>query len=55
MTDINIENFFSLAKTKIDLIEEVKKYFGKETSPRFNSLNFWKIDENKVSQILAFF
>ncbi len=51
----NIKNFYSLAHTKIKLIEEVRKYFGRETSPQFNSFNFWWFDENKISQILAFF
>ncbi|GEM_PF-757715 len=55
MTLTHINNFFSIAKTKIRLIEEVRKHFGKETSPRFNSFDFWWIDENKVSQIMAFF
>ena len=55
MTYTDIKNFYSLADTKIKLIEQVRKYFGKETSPRFNSFDFWWIDENKVSQILAFF
>jgi len=55
MTSTHIKNFFSIANTKIKLIEEVRKHFGRETSPRFNSFDFWWIDENKVSQILAFF
>lgn len=55
MTPTHINNFFSIANTKIKLVEEVRKHFGKETSPRFNSFDFWWIDENKVSQILAFF
>lgn len=55
MTPTNITNFFSIANTKIKLVEEVRKHFGKETSPRFNSFDFWWINENKVSEILAFF
>lgn len=52
-SDLNI--FFSLAETKIKLAEEVKRYYGKEIAPNFNSFNFWSIDENKVSEIIAFF
>lgn len=55
MTPIHIKNFFSIATTNIKLIEEVRRHFGRETSPRFNSFDFWWIDENKVSEILAFF
>ena len=55
MTPTHITNFFSIANTKIKLVEEVRKHFGKETSPKFNSFDFWWIDENKVSEILAFF
>lgn len=55
MTSTSINNFFSIANTKIKLIEEVRQHFGRETSPRFNSFDFWWIDENKVSEILAFF
>ena len=55
MTPTHINNFFSIANTKIKLVEEVRKHFGKETSPRFNSFDFWWINENKVSEILAFF
>ena len=55
MTPTHRTNFFSIANTKIKLIEEVRKHFGKETSPRFNSFDFWLINENKVSEILAFF
>lgn len=55
MTDLYIKNFFSLAETKIKLTEQVKKYYGKEIAPNFNSFDFWWIDENKVSAILSFF
>lgn len=55
MTELEIKNFYSIAKTKIKLTEQVKKYYGKEIAPYFNSFDFWWIDENKVSKILAFF
>ena len=31
MTPTRINNFFSIGNTKIKLVEEVRKYFGKET------------------------
>jgi hypothetical protein len=55
MTELEIKNFFSIIDTKIKLIEEVRKYYGKEVSPDFNSFDFWWVDENKVSEIIAFF
>jgi hypothetical protein len=55
MTEIEIKNFFSIAETKIKLTEQVKNYYGKEVAPNFNSFDFWWIDENKVSSIIAFF
>lgn len=55
MTELDIKNFFSIAETKINLTEKVKNYYGKEVAPNFNSFDFWWIDENKVSEIIAFF
>jgi len=55
MTEIEIKNFFSITETKIRLTEQVKNYYGKEIAPNFNSFDFWWIDENKVSSIIAFF
>ncbi|MGV8964279.1 MAG: PD-(D/E)XK nuclease family protein [Candidatus Saccharimonadaceae bacterium] len=55
MTEIEIKNFFSITGTKIKLTEQVKNYYGKELASNFNSFDFWWIDENKVSSIIAFF
>lgn len=55
MNELIIKNFFSITKTKVKLIEEVRRYYGRETSPLFNSFDFWDINENKVSEIFAFF
>lgn len=48
-------DFFSAVKTKIQLTKEVKNIYGKTLSPGFNAFDFWSINENKVSEILAFF
>lgn len=53
--ELEIKSFFSNIETKIRLLKQVREYYGKEMAPYFNSLDFWKIDEIKVSQILAFF
>lgn len=55
MTESDIKNFFSLTETKIKLTEQAKYLYGKEIAPNFNSFDFWRIDENKVSEIIAFF
>ncbi|MDX5479225.1 MAG: PD-(D/E)XK nuclease family protein, partial [Cyclobacteriaceae bacterium] len=34
---------------------QVREIYGKEMAPNFNSLDFWRIDENKISQIIAYF
>ncbi|EJF10589.1 PD-(D/E)XK nuclease family protein [Pontibacter sp. BAB1700] len=54
-TSFELGNYFSILDTKVKLADEVRKSYGKELSPAFNSFDFWKTDENKVSEILAFF
>lgn len=41
--------------SKLDVAAEIRKIYGKTLAPDFNSFNFWHQDENKVSEILAFF
>lgn len=55
ITGFELGNYFSIIDTKVKLADEVRKTYGKELSPDFNSFDFWKTDENKVSEILAFF
>lgn len=50
-----LDNYFSIVQTKIELNNGIKKLYGKTLAPGFNSFNFWTLDENKVSEILAFF
>lgn len=55
MTDRQIiDNFYQILQTKFKLTEELRNHYGKILSPKFNSFDFWWIDENKVSDILAF-
>lgn len=49
-----IENFYSVIKTKVDLTNQVRSLYGKTLSPDFNALDFWHVNENKVSEIFAF-
>ncbi len=46
--------FYNIIQTKLDLNREIKKFYGEKLAPEFNSFNFWSINENKVSEILAF-
>ena len=55
MIEFKYRNYFSVLNTKVKFVQEVKKEYGKNLAPEFNSLSFWKIDENKVSQILLYF
>jgi len=50
----DIEAFYSTVKTKVDITNQVRDLYGKTLSPDFNAFSFWHIDENKVSEILAF-
>lgn len=50
-----LENYFEILHTKFKLTNEYRKAYGKVLSPDFNSFSFWWLDENKVSDILAFF
>ena len=40
INELEIKNLLSLAETKIKLTEQVKKYYGKEFAPNFNSFDF---------------
>lgn len=51
----NLSTFYDVLQTKTSLSKEVRNKFGKILSPDFNALDFWNLDENKVSQILASF
>jgi hypothetical protein len=56
MTDkLTLENYYEILKTKFKLAHELRRHYGKILSPEFNSFDFWWLDENKVSDILAFF
>lgn len=51
----NIDIFYATVKTKMELSGEFRKEFGKILAPDFNFFDFWYIDENKVSEIIAHF
>src|SRR5690606_2126018 len=52
MTDINA--FYSVLKTKVNFINEFREAYSPTLAPDFNSLDFWAIGENKVSEIICF-
>lgn len=49
------KNFFSVLNTKVKFVNEVRKEYSKVLSSDFNSLDFWNVGENKVSEIITFF
>jgi hypothetical protein len=55
ISSATLENYYEILHTKFKLSNEYRKTYGKVLSPDFNSFNFWWLDENKVSDILAFF
>lgn len=55
MNEVLLNNFFSVLNSKVKFVNQVKKEYSKTLASDFNALNFWNIDENKVSQIIAFF
>lgn len=52
-----LENYYEILRTKFKLKKELLKHYERTLSPQFNSFYFWWrwIDENKVSEILAYF
>jgi hypothetical protein len=52
---LSLEKYYEILRTKFLLSQELRKHYGKILSPEFNSFDFWWLDENKVSDILAFF
>lgn len=49
------KNFYNILHTKVQFVNEVKKEFSKSLASDFNSLDFWNLNENKVSEILTYF
>lgn len=49
-----VQNLMTLVKANSQLFQQVNTLYGNELAPNFNSLDFWHIDENKVTKILAF-
>lgn len=49
------KNYYSILHTKVQFVKNVKSEFSKSLASDFNSLDFWNINENKVSEILTFF
>ena len=50
----DIKNFYTLADSKIKNLAREREKFGRKNAPWFNPIDFWWIDESKVSQVLAF-
>lgn len=50
-----ISNFYTTIQAKIKATSEVRNQYGKILSPDFNFFDFWSLDENKVSEIIAHF
>ncbi|WP_313578164.1 PD-(D/E)XK nuclease family protein [Chishuiella sp.] len=55
MNNHELYSYFSLLENKLDFINEMKTNFNNKLALGFNSFDFWKLNENKVSQILCFF
>lgn len=53
--DVRFINFLEVVKTKIDLVKEVRKFHEPVLAPDFSALDFVNVNENKVSEILAYF
>lgn len=49
-----LKTFYSILCTKVDFVNEVKKEYNRTLASDFNSLDFWYVGENKVSEILSF-
>ncbi|MCH4895970.1 hypothetical protein E0494_04570 [Marinilabiliaceae bacterium JC040] len=52
---MDISSFFSNIKEEINVNKKFRKQYGSLLSPDFYALDLFKIDENKVSDVIAFF
>ncbi len=50
-----IEDILNVVKSKLDIHNQFKKEYDKQLAFDFSLFNFFSIDENKVSKILAYF
>ena len=55
METLKLHSYFSILDSKLDILQEMKLKYNRQLALGFNSFNFWKINENKVSEILCFF
>jgi hypothetical protein len=55
MNETDIKDFFNTINTKVKFIEQVDQLYSSKLALKFNSLHFLSWNENKVSEILAFF
>ena len=52
--NIDIKNFYTEADKQIKKIEQERRKFGRKSAPWFNPIDFWDVNEPKVTEILAF-
>jgi hypothetical protein len=50
-----IENLLSIVKSRIDAHLKFKNEYNKQLAFDFSMFQFFSIDENKISQVLAYF
>ncbi len=55
MSETNIKDFFNTVSSKVEFIEQIDQLYSSKLALKFNSLHFLSWNENKVSEILAFF
>lgn len=52
---MQLTTFFEGLRTGVSCMRELRKSYNKQMAFDFNSLNFFRLDENKTSEIIAFF
>jgi len=57
MFEQELKIFLSVVRTKFEVLDEMRSIYSKTLAPDFNALNLFydSVNENKVSQLIAFF
>lgn len=50
----DISDFYDQADKKLKLLEQDRRKYGRKRAPWFNPIDFWSVDERKITEVLAF-
>ncbi len=50
----DINNFYNQSDKQLKQLEEERRKYAKKSAPWFNPIDFWSVDERKITEVLAF-